>query len=78
MQTKYQIEDFDGQKQISRFDERGNRIVVIKVESSDPDVELQFILDSLNYESQDGTLYQSPDPRKIFDYQGNLVATASI
>lgn len=66
MQTKYVLEDFGDRKQISRFNEEGNRIVLIKVESFVEDVEIQFILRSLNacidYAELNGIApYQSPD-----------------
>jgi len=66
MQTEYILEDFGDKKQISRFNEEGNRIVVIKVESFVEDVEIEFILRSLNaclgYSELNGiAVYQSPD-----------------
>jgi hypothetical protein len=53
MQSSYVLEKFempDGRyrEQISRFNEEGNRIVVIRVEAFDRKEELSFIVTALN------------------------------
>jgi hypothetical protein len=73
MQSRYTLETYGDKKQISRFNEEGNRIVVIKVESFVEDVEIQFILRSLNacidYADLNGIeSYQSPDNKEGLIY----------
>jgi hypothetical protein len=69
MQSYYIREDLGDRKQISRFNEEGNRLVRITVESFNEDKEIDYIVQALN--SHLGFYrepYQSPDDKEGLIY----------